>query len=67
MEENIKVENKLKLNYSLKGSLLVHKHAVISGLIILGICLYFVITTDENEENIRFNFWIPFLACQYLK
>ena len=56
----------MKLNYSLKGSLLVHKHAVISGLVILGICLYFVITTDGNEENIRFNFWIPFLAVSIL-
>jgi len=64
MEDNIKNETQLKLNYSFKGALLVHKYSVLSSLVVLAICIYFVISSAGNEEKstLLFKFWIPFLV-----
>jgi len=69
MEEKIIDEGKnLKLNYSLKEALMVHKFWVICNLVALVICIYFVSSSAGDEEKSEFlnKFWIPFLAVSII-
>ena len=56
--------DELKLNYSLKEALLLHKFEVIVNLVCIFICIYYVSTVAGNEEKSEMfsKFWVPFLA-----
>jgi len=60
-EENTNLESELKLNYSLKEALWLHKFEVIVNLVVIAICVYYINDNKENPELLAI-FWVPFLV-----
>merc|ERR1712215_47288 len=60
-EENPKLKSELKLNYSLKEDLWLHKFEVIVNLVVIGICVYYINDNKENPELLTI-FWVPSLV-----
>ena len=61
--KSLSEKNELKLNYSLKEALLLHKFDVILNVACLFVCIYQISTLAGNEEKSKFliRFWLFFL------